>query len=62
MNFEKIGSQQKCLVTSKKCTYLPNFKKIKFIHFEFLKEMYATIVKNIVIIIKYIAKIIKKIM
>ena len=60
MNFEKIGSQQKRLVTSKSCSHLQSFlKKIKFKHFEFLKETYTTIVKNIMIIQKYIIKIIK---
>ena len=41
MNFEKNGSQQKRLVASKSCSHLPSFfKKIKFRHFEFLKDMY----------------------
>ena len=48
MNFEKTGSQQKCLVASKSCSHPPGFIKIKFRHLEFLKEMYTTIVKNVI--------------
>ena len=58
MNFEKIGSQQKRLVANKSCSHLPSLKKIQFRHFEILKETYATIVKNIMTIQKYITKII----
>ena len=64
MNLEKIGSQQKCLVASKSCSYQPNLKKknnnkIKFRHFDILKEMYTTIVKDIETI-KYTLKKNKK--
>ena len=59
MNFEKIYSQQKCLVASKSCSNLPSLRKknkeIKFRHFDIIKEMYTTILKDIVIL-KYTLK------
>ena len=51
MNFEKTGSQQKCLIANKSLNaHLPSFKEIKFRHFQILNETHTTTVKNIIML------------